>query len=118
MAKEKVLGEQYGITITRPWNNTMYEHNEKIAECVKGFCKALLLKFEVTKDLESLKILGKSINGYGYGSGMNFEDILKDAERGLDRVQNHWLHSDVLPDLLKHKFIKPIDFGFVGYDKL
>lgn len=114
----KVLGEQYGITITRPWNNAMYEHNEKIADAVKGFCEILLFKFEVNKDLVNLKILAKAINGYGYGSGMSISDIVKDTKHSLENVQNHWLHSDVLPDLLKHKFIKPIDFGFVGYDKL
>ena len=35
MSKVKVLGKQYGIEITKPWSNEMYEHNDKVADLMK-----------------------------------------------------------------------------------
>jgi len=115
MAKVKVLGEKYGITITRPWNKKMYDHNEKISGQMKDQISKVIEKHK--NDYMALKGIGKAINAYGYGSGMDIQDIYEDCIKGLDQAQNHWLHSDTWPDLLAAGHVKPLEQGFIGYDK-
>ena len=31
----KTIGTKYGIEITKPWNNEMYDHNDKVGELLK-----------------------------------------------------------------------------------
>ena len=31
----KTIGTKYGIEITKPWNNEMYNHNDKVGELLK-----------------------------------------------------------------------------------
>ena len=113
-----ILGEQHGITITRPWSQEMYEHNEKIADQMKDQIQKAIDKALAESDESSMRIIGTALNAYGYGHGMDFEDIHEDCERGLSNVQNHWLHSDTWPDLLKAGLVQPLETGFVGYDKI
>lgn len=117
MSKVKVLGQKYGIEITRPWSKEMYAHNEKIAELMKKAINIAIAKAYEAENEEQMEIIGTAINAYGYGSGMSFEDIYEDCIHGLSNVQNHWLHSDTWPDLLEAKLVEPLEQGFIGYDK-
>ena len=111
-----ILGEQYGIQITRPWNPVMYDHNAKVSEQMKSAIDKAIQ--ENDHDEEALKVIGKAINAYGYGYGMELEEIHNDCIKGLSQMSDHWLHSDTWPDLLKAGFVKPINIAFVGYDKI
>ena len=35
MQNYKILGEKYGVTITKPWSKEMYEHNDTVADFMK-----------------------------------------------------------------------------------
>lgn len=117
MSKQKVIGIQYGITITKPWNTAMYEHNSKIAYKMKqAIYKALDIAYN-TQDYEQLHTIAKAVAAYGYGNTCDMEYIYEDACRQLGMTQNHWLHDNCWPDLLKKGLVEPLSVGFVGYDK-
>ena len=115
MEKKKVLGEQYGITITRPWNEAMYKHNEKVSEIQKKAIKKALKEIYFADDYKNLNILAKAICGHGFAM-MDNADLYNEAVIGLDIAQNFWLHDNVWPDLLKAGLVQPIDIDYVGYD--
>jgi hypothetical protein len=35
MKNYKILGQKYGVTITKPWSKEMYEHNDTVADFMK-----------------------------------------------------------------------------------
>ena len=115
--KFKILGTKYGITITKPWNTEMYDHNAKVADLMKeAIFKALNVAYN-KNDEEELRYVAKAICSYGHGDGYSLDDIHADACRQLDMVQNYWLNDWCWPDLLRRKLVEPIDINFVGYDK-
>ena len=65
MSKVKVLGEMYGIEITKPWSNKMYEHNDSVAEAMKQNIIEALNAAHSIDDYETLSALCKCICGYG-----------------------------------------------------
>lgn len=117
MAKEKVLGTKHGITITRPWNKEMYDHNDEVAKQMKGEIFKALQLARKGDDWEQMHTIAKAIVAYGYSDSYSIEEIHEDALRQLDMTQNYWLHDHCWPDLLKEGLVKPIEIEFVGYDK-
>jgi len=117
MSKIKVLGTTYGITITRPWSDEMYAFNEKVAAEMKDQIQLAINKAYENRDAETLHKIGKALNGYGYGKGYGYEDMADDTQQGLDRAQNHWLHSDAYPDLLELGLVENLNQYMIGYDK-
>ncbi len=113
-----ILGEQYGITITRPWNNAMYEHNDNIAETMKEAIQAVLDKALEEDDDDTMRKVSKAVSAYSQGSMFSTEDIYEDATRSLEQTQNHWLHSDTWPDLVKAGLVQELPQQMIGYDKI
>jgi basic membrane lipoprotein Med (substrate-binding protein (PBP1-ABC) superfamily) len=116
MSKVKVLGNQYGIEITRPWNDKMYEHNDKVASEMKENIFQAINKAYNDDDETALKEIGKSVSGYGFGFGFGMDEMHAQISKELDRVQNFWL-NDVYPHLVKKGYVKELEIGFVGYGK-
>lgn len=114
MSKTKRLGEEYGITITRPWNEKMYEHNELVAEEMKANVLKAVNNRKYTA--EQLNAMAPHITGYTFGFGMTREDIREDLLRAVDQMQNFWLHSEY-NSLVKKGFCKPVKKHMIGYDK-
>lgn len=115
MSKPKVLGMEYGIEITRPWNTKMYEHNERVAVNMKtAIAEALNGAFN-EKDEPRLRTIAKAICSYGHGAGYEMSGIYEDARRQLEMAQNHWLHEWCWPDLVKAGLVQDIPVKFVGY---
>jgi len=122
-----------GIQIVKPWSQEMYEHNDKVADLMKAQiqaaidkCEAQYNKFAEQDDLdadfgtyfEDIETIAIALNAYGYGHGCDeFDYMHKDACKGLDQVQNHWLDSDTWPDLLKAGLVTPLEISFIGYKK-
>ena len=112
--KVKVLGEQYGVTITRPFSREMYAHNDKVIA---------LMKENITKAInnrkwtaEELNEMTKSVTGYTYGMSSR-EEIRKEMLEEVDRLQAWWLDQEY-PTLVKKGFCKEIEFGIVGFKKI
>ena len=116
MSKVKVLGNQYGIEITRPWNDKMYEHNDKVASEMKENIFQAINKAYNDEDETALKEIGKSVCGYGFGFGFGMDEMHARISKELDRVENFWL-NDVYPHLVKNGYVKELEIGFVGYGK-
>ena len=110
----KVVETKYGIQITKPWNNEMYDHNDMVAELMKA---ELLIKLELakeTEDEELLRNVAKIIHPSGYGSGFEFEDIYNDAIRELEMVQNYWLNEEY-PYGVREGIVPEVEVEFIGY---
>lgn len=116
MSKVKVLGNKYGIEITKPWSSEMYEHNDKVAESMKNLISdSLRITYAFDMD-DKLRELCKHICAYGMSSNYTNEEIYNEACTELNQVQNFWL-NDIWPDLVKDGHVKDVEIGFVGYDK-
>ena len=113
MTKPKVLGEQYGITITRPWNEKMYEHNELVAEEMKANILRAVRNRKYTA--EQLNQMARHITGYTFGM-MSREEIREELITGVNQIQNFWLNSEY-DDLVKKGFCPPVEKQMIGYQK-
>lgn len=116
--KFKVLGIEQGITITRPFNNEMYAHNDRVREIQNEAVKAALDKILADEDEDLMFKAGKACSGYGYGMGFDLEDIYKDALQNAETQSNNWMREDIWPDFLKLGLVQPIEMDYVGYKKL
>jgi hypothetical protein len=112
-----ILGTEYGITITRPWNEAMYKHNAKVSEQMKDAIQKALDKAYKAKDEKKVTIIARAINAYGYGPGMDIDDIYEDADRGLANTSDHWLDSDTWPDLIEAGLVKQLPQLLIGFKK-
>jgi hypothetical protein len=116
--KFKVLGIEQGITITRPFNNEMYAHNDRVREIQNEAVKAALDKILEDGDEDLMFKAGKACSGYGYGMGYEIEHIYKDALQNAETQSNNWMREDIWPDFLKLGLVQPIEMDYVGYKKL
>lgn len=112
-----ILGTEYGITITRPWNEEMYKHNAKVSEQMKAAITKSLDKAYKADDEENVTIIARAINAYGYGQGMDIHNIYEDAVNGLTNTSDHWLDDNAWPDLIKAGLVKQIPQLLIGFKK-
>ena len=110
----KVIGEKYGIQITKPWNNEMYDHNDMVADLMKAELRLALNNAMKSENEELLREVASVIEPSGYGYGFDMEGIYKDALNGLENVQNYWLNEEY-PYGVKKGIVPPIGVEFVGY---
>lgn len=116
--KFKVLGVEQGITITRPFNKEMYDHNDKVREMQNKAVLAALEALKGSSDEELIKKAAKACSGYGYGDGYTRISMIKDAIQNVETSANHWMQEDIWPDFLKLGLVQAIDTDYVGYKKL
>ena len=116
MAKAKKPAEvKYGIEITKPHSQEMYDHNDMVAAEMKA---NILNKWNELKDIlynadsyimdrdwnesdlksdyncpEIVK-LQKLVCFSGYGDGYTFEDVEKEFKNELDMMQNYAIHQE------------------------
>lgn len=114
--KTKVLGMQYGIEITRPWSNKMYEHNDMVADLMKQNIRQSLDEIYSEGDSSKLRDLCKHICSYGMGPMYSIDEVYEEAIRELEMTQNYWLDCE-WPFMVKAGLVKDIEHRFVGYDK-
>jgi|TARA_R110000868_G_scaffold402008_1_gene677922 hypothetical protein len=110
----KVVETKYGIQITKPWNNEMYDHNDKVAELMKA---ELLIKLELAKETDDEELLRKVssvVCPTGYGSGYEFEDIYNETLRELEMVENYWLNEEY-PYGVSKGIVPSVELEFIGY---
>ena len=116
--KFKVLGTEQGITITRPFNNEMFDHNEKVREMQNEAIIEALTKVLAEEEDDLMYITGKICSGYGYGVGFELEDIYKDAVQNVETSANNWMREDIWPGFLDLGLVQPMEMDYVGYKKL
>lgn len=112
-----ILGEEYGIQITRPWNEAMYKHNAEVSEQMKDAIQEALDKAYKAEDEKTVTVIARAINAYGYGSMMSIDDIYEDAVNGIERASDHWLNSDTWPDLIEAGLVNQLPQLLIGFKK-
>lgn len=113
MTKTKVLGEMYGITITRPFNSEMYRHNDKVAEIMKkNIIKAIKTRKYNENDLNDMT---RSITAYTYGM-MSAQEMREEMLAEVDNLQPWWLAQEY-GTLVEKGYCKPLKQYMVGFDK-
>lgn len=117
MSKVKVLGKKYGIEITKPWNDAMYNHNDEVAEVMKERIMGALNEALKSDDDRKMNIIQKYICAYGMSVGHTIEEVYEEACKELDRVQNFWLNTE-WEYMVKDGLVEDVEKGFVGYDKI
>mgnify|MGYP007122477381 CR=1 FL=1 len=104
---------KYGIEITKPWSNEIYQHNSSVRSAVMSNVKKALNNIG---DIDSLKSFGKGIAGYSYGYGMEFSDIVEDIKHQLEMSDNWWLNESY-GSLVDKGFVESIEPFFIGFKK-
>ena len=116
--KFKVLGVEQGITITRPFNNEMYNHNDKVREMQNEAVIAALEGLRESEDEELIERATKACSGYGYGDGYDYNDMIDDAIKNVETSANNWMKDEIWPDFVSFGLVQPLDTDYVGYKKL
>ncbi len=117
--KEPIYSQ--GILITKPWSKEMYNHNNDLAILHKEAITKATIKAAKDGNEDTIRTIGKAVNSYGYGDMYTINMMLKDILSNINTLNNHWLHSDTWPDLLKANIVTEIKtkYGipitYVGY---
>lgn len=116
MSKEKLIEIIDGIRITKPWNEDMYKHNDKVASEMKENILFAVNDCYKNDDEHNLRAIGESVCAYGFGQGYDLDEIHHEICRELDNIQNYWL-NDVYPDMVNKGLVPATTINFVGYKK-
>jgi len=111
----KVIGTNYGIEITKPWNSKMYEHNDFVGKLIKIDLLNKLNEIYKKGDENKLNEFAKVV-GTGYGFGFDLDSMYDGICNDLEYLQNYQMAQDLDWYVTKGFIVKP-KFGFVGYDK-
>ena len=111
----KVIGTEYGIEITKPWNEKMYEHNDLVAKLIKVELSNKLEELYKGGDMGELNKFAKAI-GTGYGFGFDLDSMYKGICADLEYLPNYQMEQD-LDYYVKNGFISKPKFDFIGYEK-
>jgi len=118
--KFKHLGSKYGVKITRPWNKSMYDHNEKISELMKENILKALDEAYLKENDEDLRLISKGICYYSM-SGCNGldewrDDVYNETIKELNIMANYHL-AEEYPWLVSKGYVPTLKQGMVGYER-
>ena len=113
--KKKVIGQKYGVQITKPWNQQMYAWNDLVAKIIKIDLYKKLEEFYKNNDIDGMNQIAQSF-GAGYGQGYDVDSIYDGIFEDLKDVQNYQLNEELEWLVSKNLISKP-KYEFVGYDK-
>ena len=107
MAKAKKPAEvKYGIEITKPHSQEMYDHNDMVAtemktnilnkwnELLKEFKSDMDWDWSVIDTTSDIVKLQKLVCFSGYGSGYTIHDVDVEFRTELDMMQNYSIHEE------------------------
>lgn len=122
---KKAAKVEFGITITKPWSKEMYDHNDAVAEAVRGIVlemwEAAMAEFqEATGESfmsdeewisvpETLKDIQTAVTCYGFGYGY---DVAQVAEMVMQELHDapYFRLKEIAEDLELD-----LKVGFVGF---
>lgn len=99
---------KYGIEITKPWSQEMYDFNDNLRTY---YVDQILDLIETCDTPEKCQQLAKVINPYGYGPGLEDDiEYMQDDMRGnIQNAENYWI-KDVVTELVAKESIQPMIF--------
>jgi len=136
MTKSKNIPDifRYGVQITKPWNQDMATHNDKITELMKSNIrsawKAELTKLEdsdryylerewneddLKAEFPNIVKLQRGVCYSGYGGGYTIGDVCKEFETELDMMAPYQLDQEY-PYMVKEGLVPEVGMGLVGYE--
>ena len=113
--KKKLIKTQYGIQITKPWNQSMYDWNDKIGKLIKIDLYQKLKEFYESNDVDGMNRIASSF-GASYGDGYDDDSIYDSIFKDLQNLENYQLNEE-LEWLIRDNLVNKPKYGFVGYDK-
>ena len=116
--KFRVLGVEQGITITRPFNKEMFDHNDNVREMQNEAILAALEGLRESEDEDLIEKATKACSGYGYGVGYDHNEMIDDAINNVETSANNWMKDEIWPDFVRFGLVNPISVDYVGYKKL
>ncbi len=112
--KPKVLGEKYGIAITKPWSKEMYDHNDSVAKEMKErITRAVKNR---GRSREELNEIATHVTAYKFGDSYSVNDIRNELLETIATIENYWLAQEY-EYLVKGGYVEPTDQDMIGYDK-
>lgn len=112
----KVLGVKYGIEITRPWNSQMYDHNDEVAREMHKNLFEVMEKAEAAKDEKTVRLIAKSLNGWGYGEGFSLEQMIEETYQRLSECENYILNQEYGYLVRQEIGLPALEKEMVGYN--
>jgi len=99
---------KFGVEITKPWSNKMYQFNEELKAYYIEEISELIGSLETE---EACKHVAKIVNPYGYGQGYDVEAMKKDMLKNVENAELYWIKEMVEEFLKEDKyFITPLLF--------
>ena len=127
MAKKKEI--KYGIEITKPFSNEMYDHNDAIAlDMKRNILSEIHLSYsQANGDAASfdggtdagekrLRKIGSAIEGSGYGEGYELDEIKDNIINSLANVENWYIHQEY-GYLCSEGIVPKLPKKMLGFDK-
>ena len=108
--------QKYGIQITKPWSNEMYEHNDKVAKLIKiDLFNTLKVLYRSNPTKDELNEFVSAIGGIRYGDGYNVDDLYDEIYQQIVDTPNYIL-NDEYDYLIDKEYIEKPKYEFIGYD--
>ena len=113
---------EYGIEITKPWSQEMYDHNDKVLEIAKQNIQESL--DAAYAELEPTAIVGAgdriidiahNICSYNWRDFEN-QQVYEDACKELHNSTYHWINN-IYDYMAQHNLVKPLEQNFIGFSK-
>ena len=99
---------KFGVEITKPWSNEMYQFNEELKAYYIEEISELIRSLETE---EACKYVAKIVNPYGYGQGYDVETMKNDMLKNVENAELYWIKEMVEEFLKEDKyFITPLLF--------
>lgn len=116
MTKYKVIGERYGVTITKPFSVEMYKHNDAVKEKMCANIVDGINSAYASRNRERLNIFSRALQGSIYGSSYTMANMHKELLSEVENVQP-WLLNQEYDYLVHLELVVPVEIGLVGFDK-
>jgi len=133
MKTKKTPKIEYGIEITKPHSQEMYDHNDKVSKLMKSYIKSELI-FAYRKSIgeiahdggmiageEQLRTISKYICFSGFGHGYELEDIYNETSKDLECMPN-WQLDQEYDDMVNEGLVEQVfdeegrKIGLVGFN--
>lgn len=114
MTNYKILGEKYGVAITKPWSAEMYKHNEAVRETMIANITEGINKAYAAKDFDKLNIFSRALQGSRYGSGYTLSDVYHELTEVAENAAS-WLLNQEYGYLVHLELVEPVEIELIGF---
>jgi hypothetical protein len=114
MTKYKIIGEKYGVTITKPWNTEMYKHNDTVKEKMIDSIREGITKAYEAGNRDTLNIFARAIQGPTYHKSFTLSKIFEELMQSAEYIQS-WLLNQEYAYLVHLELVEPTEMELLGF---